>query len=245
MRFIPLLLTLILFYSCSKSKSQNRNIIANKETIVTDTSLAMTSDEFIKKAKKDSIERIETNHIFTIQFQEFSIVFDSLEVWNNEAKGYITIQKTKNDTTFIFPDLGYSLEGNTFELKSTENIENVRIEQSYQTSMSIQGEGPHYDLSDWKHYNSKWIILKPLSFSKYQCATYAEDDADQFPKVTLEEVKNQIKGEDRKEWLGFLSSEYPYGSVMISHYFLKISGINKKTGQKIVKIIIFEMPMGC
>jgi hypothetical protein len=244
MRFILLLLTLILFYSCSKSKSQNGNIIANKESIATDTSLAMTSSEVIKQAKKDSIERIETNHIFTIQFQEFAIVFDSLEVWDNQAKGYITTQKTKTDTTFIFPDLGYSLEGNTFELKGIENIENVKIEQSYQTSMSIQGEGPHYDLTDWKHYNSKWIILKPISSGKYQCVTYGEDDAERFPKITLEEVKNQIKGEDRKEWLGFLSSEYPYGSVMISHYFLKISGINKK-GQKIIKIIIFEMPMGC
>jgi hypothetical protein len=245
MRFISLLLTLILFYSCSKSKSQNGNIIANKQTIVTDTSLAMTSDEVIRKAKKDSTERIEINHLFTIQFQEFAIVFDSLEVWDNEAKGYINIQKTKNDTTFIFPDLGYSLEGNTFELKNFGDFKDVKIEQAYQTSMSIQGEGPHYDLSDWKHYNSEWITLKPLPLGKYLCATYSDEDTDRFPKVTLEEVKSQIQGVDRKEWLSFLSTEYPYGSVMISHYFLKISGINKKTGQKIVKIVVFEMPMGC
>jgi len=32
---------------------------------------------------------------------------------------------------------------------------------------------------------------------------------------------------------------------MISHYFIRISGFNKRTGKKIIKNVMFVMAMGC
>jgi hypothetical protein len=112
--------------------------------------------------------------------------------------------------------------------------------------MSIQGEEPHLDLTNWKHYQSGWKPVSKISNNKYRCLSYTESEQTRFPEVTLEDVKLEIaETENYKEWLSYLDNKYPFGSVMVSNYFIKISGVNKKTGKKIIKTIVFEMAMGC
>jgi len=125
-------------------------------------------------------------------------------------------------------------------------LSDVKVEQSYMTSMSIQGEGPHLDLIGWKHYQSEWKPVTKIDNDRYKCLSYSESEQTQFPEVTLEEVKHEImETKNHKEWLSYLDKKYPFGSVMISHYFIRISGFNKRTGKKIIKNVMFVMAMGC
>ena len=69
------------------------------------------------------------------------------------------LNETQKDTVYLYSELGETIEGQTISI-STEQLINLTIEQRYETSVTIMGEGPHCDLIDWKHYDSEWKTLK-------------------------------------------------------------------------------------
>jgi hypothetical protein len=253
MRFtIFCILITTLISSCTKPNSKNET------TIVTDTTAILTHEDSIIISQKDSVKNIEVNHEFAVKFQDFEIILDSLEVWDGKKKGYLTSQNTPNDidTTFIVTDIGYNFEGNTFTLKLINNdLTNIKIKQSFEASMFLQGisekddeDDPLLDLFSSKRYLSEWKILKKQSSGKYKGIIYSEDDISLVHKVTEEDVHGEIMRLDKKKydyWIKFLEPDYPFAEVRIDYYFLKITGLNKKTGKLVRKIIVIELPSGC
>ncbi len=217
---------------CNETKPVSQKALADTYSI--------TKTQTIKK-------NIDSSQVLHLKFAEIEVIFDSLKLWDYEKDDVGQLQNINGDSITVFIDLGDDLQQQTFSLKYSKIINDIKIEQSYMTSMSIQGEGPHLDLIDWKHYQSDWKTINKISNdNNYKCLSYSESEQTLFPEVTLEDVKNEIiETENHKEWLSYLDNKYPFGTVMISHYFIKISGIDKKTGKKILKTIIFEMAMGC
>jgi hypothetical protein len=246
--FVSFFILTILFYACSTNEKKSENIVVDSIPIISKIDSVRTPSENIKEEETGKQE-------ISIRFQEIEIIFDSLMVWDNKKEFFETLKNIKKDSVYLWLDIGGYVENETFTVKPSKDISIIKVEQSFQTSMTIQEEGPHTDLLDWKHYVSDWKIIKASESGTYVCLSYSEEDSQRFPKVTLEEVKKAVfstekemewlKTEKGKEWLKFLDDDYPYGTVMISHYFIKVTAVNNITGEKISKILIFEVPMGC
>ena len=130
----------------------------------------------------------------------------------------------------------------------TNVLENVKIEQRYETSLTIMDEGPHRDLTEWKHFSSEWKTLKQKN-GKFLCLSYSEKETEKFPESSIEELKAEVKVKCGEKWARHIENvtsltEYPCG-IAISRYFLRITGQFKTNGKKISKLIVIENPMGC
>ena len=110
-------------------------------------------------------------------------------------------------------------------------------------------EGPHCDLTDWKHYYSDYKLLKTNSTGQFICDKYSEEEYEKFPKISIEDLKQKVKEQCGDEWLKLIEkvkipTEYPSG-VSISRYYLRVTGKRKDNGKTVRKLIFIETPMGC
>jgi hypothetical protein len=249
---ILLIFTSILFSACTKSNTQNETII------VTDTTAILTHEDSILIAKKDSVKNIKVNHEFSVKFKDFEVILDSLQVWDGEKRAYSDTRNIpiNTDTAFIDVDLGYNFEGNTFTVKLMNNeLANIKVQQSCEVSMYLQGvsekddeDDPSLDLFSSKKYQLSWKNLKQQSSGKYVTIEYSDAEINLIHKITEEDVHGEIMRLDKEKynfWVKFLNPDYPFADVKIDYYFLKITGLNKKTGKLFSKIIAIEIPFGC
>lgn len=183
--------------------------------------------------------------IVDILFQEFSLSISRLMVYD-ENKLLDEVQE--EDTVKIDAELGETIEGQTISI-SKNSLTNVVIEMSYETSVSISGEGPHQDLYEWKHYYSDWKKLNATSENQFICYKYSKEEEDKFPAIQIEELKEKVKKDYGDEWYKMVSNitspnQYP-SHVGISRYFIRITGKRKDNEEAVSKIIIIKLPMGC
>ena len=153
-----------------------------------------------------------------------------------------------DDTLFISAEVGESIEGQFLSLTS-DVFSDFRVEQRFETSVTVMREGPHCDLTSWKHAYSEWNVLKRNDSGAFVCATYTESERKKFPAVTAEELKQAVREGCSEDYIGLLSdnaspTEYPCG-VGISRYFIRITGTHRETGERITKVLAIEAAMGC
>lgn len=67
-----------------------------------------------------------------------------------------------------------------------------RIEQQYETSLSLMKEGPHLDLSNWKHHVSPWDALEEAEANAFLSKEVASSE---FPDVSNAEIVSGVKAE--------------------------------------------------
>ncbi len=185
-----------------------------------------------------------TDTIVNICFDEFSVKINRLVVYEHSD----SIYDVKKDTLFLTIELAETIEGQQINL-SQINIENIVVEQAYETSVTVMNEGPHCDLLDWNHYTSPWIPLQTKSKNIYIAKKYTETERQLFPEVSLDELKKTVKNYCESKWFKLIGdiksvNDYPC-AVGISKYFIRISGVEPITRKKIVKLIILEQLMGC
>lgn len=131
----------------------------------------------------------------------------------------------------------------------TEAYKDIEIYQAVETSVTIMNEGPHCDLTNWKHFTSDWRKVKVLKPNTFQVTPYNNGETRNFPKVTIQEVMEAAKQKCGESWAKHIKDvksvfDYPC-DVGVSRYFLKIKGTDKASGRKIEKTIIVSIPMGC
>jgi hypothetical protein len=176
----------------------------------------------------------------TIHFGEFTLDIQNFSTFDENDLPAIS----QTDTLTINADIGENLSRSSLVI--SEELTDVKIEQRYETSVTIMDEGPHCDMVDWKHYTSEWKVLKSETDNIFKCADYTEKEQEKFPEVSLQEFREAIKKHCGEPGIEHIKSpvDYPSG-VGISRIYLKISGTQKSTGKFIVKYLIFEIPMGC
>ncbi len=109
-------------------------------------------------------------------------------------------------------------------------------------------EGPHLDLTGWKHYTSPWKTMEKEKDGGYIFKEYTERDRTLFPEISIEELHTEVKKYADQYWYQLIRNiksvtTYP-ASVGISRYFIRVT-TRKDNGKKVTRLIIFENPMGC
>lgn len=123
----------------------------------------------------------------------------------------------------------------------------IRVEQQDETSLTIPDEGPHLDLTDWKHGVSEWRVLSERDTGKYPIH---ESLATQFPAYTKDELVAAVKAAtdpvDLERWLGPIKDCQPptCGSIGNSKKTLKIS-IKEGAQWKLIHRVEINIAMGC
>lgn len=234
------ILTLTTLCSCNNS-STNKTATAQIDSIVSDTT--STSNQ-TNNASTFTNDEEDVDTITTIKFNELSISISRLIIYDEDKK----IDRIQKDTVEIYAELGETIEGQLISI-SSDQLASLTVEQRYETSVTIMNEGPHCDLTDWKHFYSDWNKLQANSNGQFACDKYTEKEYEKFPKVSIDELKQKVKEQCGDEWLKLVEkvktpTEYPSG-VSISRYYLRITGQRKDNGQTVTKLIVIETPMGC
>ena len=167
------------------------------------------------------------------------------EVWNEE--GYF--DQIHTDTIVVQLGLG-NATGQTYVMKTDSSIQSIEIFQNYETSLTVMNEGPHIDLTEWKHYVSDWQKLD-ITGDEFKTVNYSLSDKTKFPDVTPDEIVQAVKArlkDDSDRWAKLASeckdvNDYPCG-VSISRINLRIATTDIN-GVKTERLVIFEIPMGC
>jgi len=229
MKTLPIFILLLIFsISCQKTETKNNVDLKNE----------------IKKNKVKTSPKTDT--LNTINFKDFSLEFEIAELEKDEYYK----DKPKTDSIYlILTDLAETIEGKTIkiDLKNKE-ISDMKIEQCYETSITISNEGPHCDLIEWKHYISEWKTLQTKSKNIYVCETYSEEESQKFPQVNIDDLKKYVKDNCGDEYFEITKNinnpnELP-SSIGISRYIFKISWkTNKSSNNK--KYIVISNLMGC
>jgi hypothetical protein len=184
---------------------------------------------------------------------------EEIEILNSDGRkydSYISAQPLADGVFRIELGLGESMS-KVLNLNPAQDSNYVfKIEQQYETSITIMNEGPHIDLVDWKHHVSEWQALKA---TKDLTFISTEVSSIEFPQVTKKQIvdalKEASKGWPREEgndpvsgWIRLANkcetpNTYPCG-VGVSKIRLRISVL--KDGNWIpVQTIELIPPMGC
>ncbi|MBE9584684.1 hypothetical protein IM792_09525 [Mucilaginibacter sp. JRF] len=180
----------------------------------------------------------------TIKFPEISLNINRLVLFEDT----ITTKDAKADTMYLIAGLGETIEGQLISVNS-DNLLNLKLEQRYETSVTIQDEGPHCDLTEWKHYDSEWKPLPKNKNGQFTCLSYTEDEWQKFPDVSIAELKKAVEKHCGERWSNHIKNvksptDYP-SAVSVSRYFLRITGQQKSSKKEIEKLIVIEILMGC
>ena len=178
-----------------------------------------------------------------IEFGHTTLTIQSLAPFDSEDLKHIGSDKIE-----FTADLGEILESATIIIR-TEKYKDIEIYQALETSITIMDEGPHCDLTNWKHFTTDWRNLKKLETNTYQVTPYENGESRKFPKVTMQEVMEAARQECGENWAKHIENSKSiyedHCDVGVSRYFLKIIGTEKTTGEKIKKEIVVFIPMGC
>ncbi|MDR7210125.1 hypothetical protein [Flavobacterium piscis] len=234
------ILTLTVLCSCNNS-STNKTEAIQKDSIVSDTISISNQTSALSTLANDEVE-VDT--ITTIKFNELSISISRLIIYDEDNK----IAQIQKDTVEIYTELGETIEGQLISI-SSDQLTGLTVEQRYETSVTIMNEGPHCDLTEWKHYYSDWKLLQTNRNGQFICDKYSEKEYEKFPKISIDDLKQKVKEQCGDEWLKLVEkvktpTEYPSG-VNISRYYLRVTGQRKDNGKTVTKLIVIETPMGC
>ena len=234
-------MTLVLI-GCIEAKKSSTYPNENKPSTTTEKAETSIVEQ------RDNLQTLENEllineKLLQIRFGEFTIEIDSLEIWDEQGK----LKEQQKDTAIIQLELGATIEGQKLKVRSIKNGK-IRIYQRFENSVTVMNEGPHCDLTEWKHYNSEWKELK-IENGQFLTDSYTEKDWGKFIKVDMNELREAVNEQCGDVWVKHLKNvksptEYPCG-VSTSRIFLKIVFSENETKKLIERIISFQIPMGC
>lgn len=146
-------------------------------------------------------------------------------------------------------ELSLSIENQIIALHPYPNdSREFKVEQQFETSMSVSDEGPHLDLTNWKHYTSEWQEIKRLDENRFLTSQISESDYQKFPKVTNKEIYKAVLKDGGKRWADYArsckTSNDGACSVSVSRISFRIKAKENGEWNVIHKINVF-IPLGC
>ena len=189
-------------------------------------------------------EQRELDTTTTFGFADFSLTINRFIIQNSD----IALNTLENDTVIVFAELGESIENQLISITNNK-LTNILVEQRYCTSVTLSNEGPHCDLTEWKHYYSDWKPLKNQGSDQFLCEKYSLKDRETFLEISIDDLKKEVKTLCGEDWFQLVKdikspTEYP-SNVGISQYYIRITGQQQNNGPRVTKLIIIEHPMGC
>lgn len=159
-----------------------------------------------------------------------------------------TFSNLSEHPIYVDLDLGESIENQTILLREASPDLEFKIEQQFETSLMVMDEGPHLDLTDWKHYRSEWREIRKLDDHKFLTLKLSEADSSKFPKVSMQEVYREVARRGDGKWARLARSartvnDYPLG-VGVNKISLRIK-VREDNEWRVIKRLEFIIPMGC
>lgn len=186
------------------------------------------------------ISTAKSKNLAAIEITRFDPEFETIET---KIEG-LSIKPINLDLEFSL-----SIENQIIALHPYPNdSREFKIEQQFETSMSISEEGPHIDLTDWKHYTSDWREIKELSGNRFLTLNISAADHQKFPKVMSKEIYNAVLKNGGKRWADYARScknaNDSVCSVSISRISFRIKA--KENGKwNVIHKINVSIPVGC
>jgi hypothetical protein len=198
--------------------------------------------------------RIEMKYfvaLLMIGLSNYSYAFDRITLIPD---GQISFQNPINynapfkKTYFSELEAGENLSQATVMLHGKDR-ESYRVALQLETSLSVNAEGPHLDLTEWKHCTTKWHRLKIADNHKVLLPNFDEVNVDCFPEVTHDEINAAVFAKGGEEWVRILNGEgWPEGyspvEVSLSTARIKIEKLIN-TQWQVVTVINIAIAMGC
>ena len=234
------IITITILCSCKNSLSNNSEA-TQIDSI--DSEITSISDQ-IGNPLALTNEEEESDKFTTIKFNELSITINRSFDFDNDNE----IDQIQKDTVQINAQFGEQIEGQLISI-SSNLLTGLTLEQRYETSVSILNEGKSCHLTDWKHFYSDWKQLKLNNSGQFIFEEYAEKEAEKFPEINIDDLKQKVKDHCGNEYLILVENvktitDYPI-DVSISRYYLKVTGQRKDNGETVSKLIILIPTMGC
>lgn len=240
-------LLIVVFCSCTSEKQAE---VATEVKTYDVSNSATISDKKASGQREDMATRGDSDKApgmeVSLKFARLTITTRFDEIWSSEDY----LNQVHADTILIQLGLANDGTGQTYVIKKDSSIQSIEIFQNYETSLTVMNEGPHIDLTDWKHYVSDWQKLD-ITENEFKTLDYSLSDQTKFPDVTPNEIVQAVKERlinDSGGWLELAkeckgANDGPCG-ISISRINLKIVTTDIK-GVKTERLVIFEIPMGC
>jgi hypothetical protein len=180
---------------------------------------------------------------------DLSIVFD--DEYRDGSVLVHHVKLNKNRSAAIELDLTDGIYDHEVALNFQDKSAHYRILQRYRTSMTVNAEGPHLDLVDWRHFDSPWIPLKSIGPKRFRMLANEEMDEEKFPPTTKSEIVKEVRRRMEREWPALVelvkSCSGPNKGaciVGVSSIYLRIQ--KQVEGNWIdIGSVEFQIPMGC
>lgn len=237
---------LFALFSCTENEPTSE-IETGAEDLSEKINAQIESDEALETSK--IIAEIEPRsyqidyELLQINFKEFMLEIDSLEYWDEGGK----LKELQEDTARVYLELSATIQGQKLRINQLKKGE-IKIFQRFENSVTIMGEGPHCDLTEWEHYYSEWKELK-IDRGEFVADKYSDEDWEKFIDVDMNEFREAVRKHCGDGWADMITgtkspNEYPSG-VSHSRIFLKVLFTDHITESTNERIISFEIPMGC
>lgn len=156
----------------------------------------------------------------------------------------------------------FSSRGVIDHLELEENIENqtivlhpvaganveLKVEQRFETSLTVMDEGPHLDLTAWKHYRSAWVDIKRVGENRFLTSKVDSSEYTRFPRTTRAEIKQAVLAAGGPRWAKLVGNvrnpnDYP-AAVSISRISFRIRA-REGPRWRTLTVVHIDLPMGC
>lgn len=178
------------------------------------------ADLMIVEIRSDELNQLSQNYRFTYPF-------------------------SKETTAYL--ELGDNLDGKLVKLTSSGK-EKLQVHIQYETSLTIMDEGPHLDLTDWKHCTTEWLQVMESSPNIFTLPRESEINLDCFPDVTPKMIKDAVLKYGGERWASLLNENVSINTYPLSTAVSTIRiRVQRLSGEKWVQdaLISVSVPMGC
>ena len=179
-----------------------------------------------------------------------SLAIDKIELYSSNNTTFVNTYEFKppyNKNIDSYLDLGDNIDAQVIKITSNKTRK-FKILVQFETSLTIMDEGPHINLTEWKHCTTDWVNLKSVQANEYKMPEAVLIDETCFPKVSDEEIRTEVQRVGAERWSSLLKGDidvnnYPLG-VSLSTVRIRIQ--EKVTGKwSTITTINFTVPMGC
>ena len=153
-------------------------------------------------------------------------------------------------------ELGDEVYGATLQLQPARRGETWRVQVQYETSLGLGAEGPHWDLTGWKHCVSGWEAAEAVDAVSFVLPTPSAEQHACFPPYTQAELEQAIRAyataqgdpSQADDWIPRIGQDDALGTVLP---FVAISTVRvrvevlRKGRWVVVSTVSFLPPMGC
>lgn len=229
---------LSLFTFCTNSENQSVNEI---------DAAAMSAEADVVKHKDTTV----------INFNGVSVALVGLQTSQLDSR-YFVERESKGDTFNLELSMEEILENAEFFAfdESISTPLSVDFMESQVNVLSIQDEGPHFDLDQWQTYTIPYKGMEPIGGERYKTLPVDYENL-KFDLVDYQSLLSHLDTADDsdKRWYTLINNmeesklkaakakpNYPL-SVGVGYVIIKVSGTSKKGAFK--KWIRFTLPQGC